>query len=97
MLPVKPSTRTYAHATHAYEVKMHQLFAAVPRLTSGLAQRVRHSHLLESAFDLHALCPGHRWVGQAVAAVSTSTHVYPLLVKEAEGLGHHVDGVVGES
>lgn len=76
---------------------MPELFATVPRLTGELAQLVRRSHLLEGAFDLHALCPGHRWVGQTVPAVSTATHVYPLLVKEAEGLGHHVDGVVGES
>lgn len=52
--------------------------------------------LFQGTFDLHTLCPGHCRVSQAVSAVSPTTHVYSLLVKEAERLGHHMDGVVGE-
>lgn len=53
-------------------------------------------YLFECSLDLHPLSPRHRRIGQTVSTVSTPTHVNSLLVKEAESLGHHVNGVVGE-
>lgn len=55
-----------------------------------------HCYLFEGTFNLHPLCPGHCWIGKTVPTVATTTHVYSLLVKEAERLCHHVDGIIGE-
>lgn len=53
--------------------------------------------LLQRSLDLHSLSPGNGRVGQAVAGVGPPSEVNALFVQVAEGLCHHLHGVVRQS
>lgn len=51
-------------------------------------------YLFQRPLDLHSLSPGNGGVGQAVAIVGPPGEVDALLLQVAEGLRHHLHGVV---
>lgn len=53
-------------------------------------------HLFQRSLDLHSLSPGNGGIGQAVAVVGPPGEVDALFVQVAEGLRHHLHGVVGQ-
>lgn len=53
-------------------------------------------YLFQSSLDLHSLSPGNSGIGQAVTIVGPPGEVDALFVQVAEGLCHHLHGVVGQ-
>lgn len=51
-------------------------------------------YLFQCSLDLHALSPGNSGIGQAVTIVCPPGEVDALFVQVAEGLRHHLHGIV---
>ncbi len=51
-------------------------------------------YLFQCSLDLHALSPGNGGISQAVTIVGPPGEVDALFVQVAEGLSHHLHGVV---
>lgn len=53
-------------------------------------------YLFQRAFDLYTLSPRHGGISQAVPIVGLPGEFDSLFVQVAEGLRHHLHGVIGQ-